>query len=155
MTPATAAFKAQSLNELSFVELLRLAIKKLALDKGRGPEQRLWLSEDPADLQSRLKALKDNFETKLPPLRSISFITGGPYPYSSEIVQALDLLQQANAIARENPSYLRFSPKIFADTSEVVEADIAQIFESSQESLAAFGEFVKGLEPLILDPPTH
>lgn len=147
------ALKASSAGDLPFSELMRLAIKKLALNKGVAPDQNFWLQEHPTKLHRRLLELKQALQSKLPPLEQIHFITSGPFPYSSEVAQALDLLQQANVISRENPSYQRFSPKIFLDTKDVIDQEVESLFHSNSAVRMAFEAFVEGLEAVI-DPGT-
>ncbi len=146
------SLKATNLEELTFPELMRLAVKQLALLKHVGPNQTLWLREEPQDLHKTLLGLRDQLQDRLPPLRSLHFITAGPFPYSGDVVEALDLLQQANAIARENPDYQKFSPKVFEDTAGMVEQDVQTLFGGNQSAKAAFDEFVHGLEQVIANP---
>ncbi len=146
------SLKANNLDELTFPELLRLAVKQLAIAKHVGPNETLWLREEPQDLHRALLGLKDRLQDRLPPLRSLHFITAGPFPYSGDVVEALDLLQQANAIARENPDYQKFSPKVFQDTPALVEEDVRTLFGGNQSAKAAFDEFVQGLEQVIANP---
>lgn len=143
--------KASSLNELTFPEFFRIALKKLAEKRGVDTQKNLWLREDPRFLHQTVLRLQEGLKDRLPPLRRIRFITRGPFAYSSEIVQALELLQRANAISRENPAYQKFSPKIFKDTYDVVDQEIAELFESKDDEARAFDEFVSGLETLIAE----
>ncbi len=144
-------FKSVSLDEMTFPELFRIAIKDLAKQRGIEPDKNLWLREDPKNLHKRLLELQVELQEQLPPLQSIHFLTAGPFPYSSEVAQTLDLLQRANAISRENPSYQRFSPKIFQDTYPVVEKEIDVIFRGRDNARKAFDQFVKGLSTLVAE----
>ncbi len=150
---SSLALKATSVSDLPFSELMRLAIKSLALRNGVEPDKNFWLREHPDTLHRTLLELKTRLQSNLPPLEEIHFITSGPFPYSSEVSQALDRLQQANAISRENPSYQRFSPKVFKDTKDLVPQEIETLFGSNKQTRAAFDAFVKGLEAII-DPGT-
>src|SRR5258706_12242394 len=98
MTPST--LKAVTADQLSFPEMFRLALKSLALKKKAKPGESVWLSEEPKDLHARLLALQSKLQASLTPLASLHFMTKGPFPYSTEVTEALDLLQQANVIAR-------------------------------------------------------
>lgn len=145
------SLKATNLEELTFPEFMRLAVKRLLLLQ-EDPQRTLWLQERPEQLHKILLQLRDRLQDRLPPLRDLHFITAGPFPYSGDVVEALDLLQQSNAISRANPDYQRFSPKYFADTRDVVNADVQTLFGANQPAKAAFEEFVHGLEAVIASP---
>ena len=149
---APVSLKATSLDDLTFPELMRLAVKQLAISKGKEANQTLWLREEPQQLHKTLLDLKQHLQDQLPPLRRLHFITAGPFPYSGDVVEALDLLQQANAIARENPDYQKFSPKIFRDTRGILAQDLQTLFGANRDARTAFDEFVRGLEAVIADP---
>jgi hypothetical protein len=149
MTSTRLSFKAASLEELTFFELMRMALKQIVI---RGSGSDVWLREEPRELHKKLLDLRDELGDSLQALKELHFITTGPFPYSRNVIDTLDLLQQSNAIRRENPSYQRFSPKRFSDTKTVLEADLARVFGKRPEARQAFDRFVDGLATLESEP---
>lgn len=117
------------------------------------PERRIWLKEEPAAPHNLVYDVALRLGEVLPPLRQLHFISRGDLHYCSEIVEALDLMQQANGIARENPSYQRFSPKVFADTAEAIPKEIDSAIGIDTLARRAFDEFVDRMQQLVVAKP--
>lgn len=145
----TSALQIQSASDLSLPQLLRLALKKVAVDHLREhQETRVWLDEQPARLHGAIRELQRAYADQLPALRDIHFLDQGPFPYSRDIAVALEILQQSGAINRENPTFIRFAPRVFKDTKVKVTADIERLFPPGSSQREAFDAVVERLRGL-------
>ena len=144
------ALQADSVADLAFPQLLRLALKKVAVDHYRATKsQQVWLDEEASVLHTKLRSLQARLGEHLPPLAAVHFLdTGASHPYSREVAEALDILQQSGAINRENPQYRWLCPPVFGDTPERIDAEIDRLFSSGSLERGAFEELVAGLGEL-------
>jgi hypothetical protein len=131
----------------TFVDLLSVALLRLA-DKEQLKDA-CWLTEKPETLHGTFQALKEKYEAAFPPLRDLHFVTRGAFPYSYELSSGLELLQDANAIRRNNPRYDKFAPTWFYDTHDFVEEKLDFLLEGPDEK-ALFDQFVDELKTLRL-----
>src|SRR6266498_3319195 len=90
--------------------------------------------------------IKVKYVKHFPVLEELHFIEAGAYPYSSELTEALDRLQMAGAIVRENPSYQKFSPTVLKDTSDVLVERRSDLVGSDSKKEAALTNLISDLE---------
>ena len=141
------ALQADSLADLAFPQFLRLALKKAAVIHYKETDGReLWLDEEASVLHTKLRQLQTRLGEHLPPLAGVHFLdTGVSDPYSREVAEALDILQQSGAINRENPQYRWLCPPVLGDTVEAVDAEIVRLFPADSPERGAFEKVVEGL----------
>lgn len=137
------------MENISFVQLLSLAIKELAQRSGN--PHSCWINENPAQLHAVMKEITEQLQEELPPLTELHFHEAGAFPYSAELSQALDLLQQSGLIRRENPSFDRFRPTWHDDSPQVLKELKGEFFRNEQE-LRAFDRFLERLQALRTEP---
>ena len=132
---------------LSLSEFLRLVLKSLALAKSKQPgSANVKLLEDPKKLHRTFYRIKVKYAAHFPVLDELHFIEAGAYPYSSELTEALDRLQMAGAIVRENPSYQKFSPTLLTDTDSVVVQRRQELVGTDSKKKAALEDLISDLE---------
>jgi len=135
------------MKKIGFPQLFSLAINTLALKRAG----HCWIDETPTKLHARVKEIAEELKENLPPLSDLHFHEAGAFAYSAELSQALDLLQQAGLIRRENPSFDRFRPTRATDSEEVIAELTQTYFGDDEPGLAAFNQLVDQLETLRLD----
>jgi hypothetical protein len=141
-------YSLSKLLRLLLTEAMNTPTAKNARDRRVGP----YFREDPETLHSVFFEIQERYSKLFPPIDRLHFMTAGAHPYSSELTEALDRLQAAGAISRENPSFERFSRKPYDDSEEQMRRVKEEVVSGSNERAEALAEIVAMLEKTILVP---
>ena len=138
--------------EISAEDLLALALQQAAVVEGKSRStSEVWFTEEPSRLHRAFKEICERYRKLFPELAELSFSNEGAFPYSPELRQILGNLQLYGIIGRRNPSFDRFSPKLFDDSERVVKNELKFFFGDSREKLDGFERLVEEVRKQLVE----
>ncbi|HEX9887102.1 MAG TPA: hypothetical protein VGA70_11470, partial [Longimicrobiales bacterium] len=106
--------------------------------------------QSPERLHTAFYQLQQRYGDHFPELKDLRFITAGAFPYSPDLTEALDILQESGATSKDNPLLQQFAPKSFDGLDGWLREADARVTQGNDERRAALNRAVEDLSKDLL-----